>query len=163
MSSLKWIVVVDQRIARLVSLQKEPGGRWHAEERGTLESRWEDYHEHHRPDALGGRSAPAHEHLSPGFSETEGQEERSRFARDVVRWLEHDRKVLSDEQGLTLFAASGFVGALLAELEKLHRCPEVHELELTRLRPEELAEHPAVRRAVGIQEDGVTVRIRPRP
>lgn len=155
----KWIVVADERTARLVSLERVPRGRWRGRERSSLESRWEDYHEHQRPSALGGRSAPAHEHLSPGFSEAEAHEERRRFARDVLEWIEQGRRsiVPDDEQPVTVFAAPGFFGVLREELERgdRHR-PQVHELELTRLRPEDLAEHPAVRRALGIEEHSST-------
>lgn len=150
MALTMWIVVADQRIARLLSMERVRGGRWRAEEREAMDSRWEDYHEHRRPSALGGRSASAHEHASPGFSEMETQEERRRFARDVGQWLEHDCGAVRD-QDVAVFAAPGFFGILRDELEKrrLDRL-RVHELELTRLRPDELAAHTGVQRALGI-------------
>lgn len=152
MAVIKWIVVSDERVARLVSLKRVSGGRWRAEERRSRASRWADYHEHHRPSALGGRSGSSHKHFSPGFSEAEAREERRRFARDVARWIEHDcRNVLDEDSRVAVFAAPGFFGTLREELGERHRRMALHELELTRLRPDELVEHPSVQRVLGIE------------
>lgn len=151
MAATRRIVVTDQRVARLLSLERTPGGRWRAKQRSSLDSRWEDYHERKRPSPLGGRSASRREHQSPGFSESEIQEGRRRFARDVVQWLECQCNV--DGGGAPeVFAAPGFFGVLRDELESRRRELVMHEVELTRLRPEELAAHPAIRDALRLDE-----------
>jgi protein required for attachment to host cells len=155
MTPLRWIVVSDRRTARLLSCREMTGGRWHAEEEASLDSRWENYHEHHRPSALDGPPSPGTRmHASSGFSEMEVREEGRRFARDVAQWLERDCDVIGDDS-VTVFAAPRFFGDLRDELGKRHRPTrptDIHELELTRLRPEELVNHTGVLQALRSEE-----------
>lgn len=112
----------------------------------SIENEWFDYHEHERPSRLGGRSASTHEHQSPGCSETERQEEERRFARDVCHWIDRARTQESNDEALVVFAAPGLFGTLRHAIDAAH--VDVREAELTTLRPDELATHPAVREAL---------------
>lgn len=138
-----WIVTSDERRAALFSCRKVHGGRWHVEPHSSLENSWEDSKEHHRPSALGrGPTANAAQHFAVLGHEI--QEEHLRFAREVEAWLARAVK----EQKLTrvsVFAAPHFLGLLRDELGRLGNHVDLHGGELTRLRPHELAGHPAVR------------------
>lgn len=149
-----WVVVADQRLARLLSIEKRGDGRWRAREIASLGSLWEAYHERQRPSALGGRSSSTHEHENPGFSEREDQEEGRRFARDVARWLARHRRDLLGRDRLVVFAAPRFLGALRPELDA-DAGVTVLASELTGLGPDELASHPAVHEAIA-QNAGYT-------
>jgi hypothetical protein len=79
------------------------------------------------------------------------EEEQRRFVREVVPWLKHASDELASQGGrLTTFAAPKFLGLLReycgpADAARL----DLREDELTHLLPHELAEHPAVRTALG--------------
>lgn len=151
-SPTHWIVTSDERRAAMFSCRKVHGGRWHVEPHSSLENRWEDSHEHHRPSALGrGPSANAAQHFaSTGHAD---EEEHRRFAREVEAWLAHAIKAL----GLTLvsvFAAPRFLGLLREDHAKLGGIVELHGGEFTRLRAQELAEHPAIRAVLDRVEVG---------
>lgn len=164
-----WFAVVDAREARLLRLEMAFGDRPHVAEEGRLQSRWEDEHEHGRPAMLGRASAglapgpgpgagPRPSHASRGH---EREEERLRFARDIRGWLDTEgrRRGLAN---LIVFAAPRVFGDLRSLLEATTvaagdatvgdpgRGPAIalHEAELTHLAADELARHPAIRRAI---------------
>lgn len=143
-----WIVVVDERSARLLAVRRSAHDRWQAELYDALGSPWECIHEQHRPSALSAHPSPqAHQRFSSGYSEMETQEEQRRFARDVVDWLEQKRSTFG-EQPLSVYAAPRFFGLLRAQMTKKRFQADLHEAELTRLLPHELIEHPAVLEAL---------------
>jgi protein required for attachment to host cells len=142
------IVTADERKATLFACTTVPGGRWHVASLRSIENKWEDYHEKHRPSALGrGPSASAAQHFASVKHEPE--EEHRRFAREVGAWLKSEASRASAPH-LSVFAAPRFLGLLRAELAGVRGRPEVelHEGELTRLQPHELATHPAIVRAL---------------
>ncbi len=142
----RWMVTADVRRARLLSLRELPDGRWRAEEHGALESRWEDFHEHGRPSALGrGPVASASQHFASIGHEPE--EQRRRFARDVMAWLVSNSEQLSIDQ-VNVFAPPGMLGTLREEVVSGPVRIALLEGELTRLSPHELEAHPAVMSAV---------------
>ena len=144
----RWIAIADSRAARLVLFRGLPGGHWHAEAGGVIESRWNDQKQRGRPSRLGGRSSSTHEHLLPAESEGIEAEMRRRFAHDVVDWLENScgPRLLEDPE---VFAAAGFFGPLREELHARHHRLGIHEASLGSLRISDLPEHPAVLAAIG--------------
>lgn len=137
----RWMVVVDTRRARLLSLGHTPWGRVRVEERAVLEEHWEE-REHHRPSMLsaGGRSfaQPTHER----------EERRRRFGREAVQWIERQLEQRRIDHAEVLCATS-----LLGELR--HACPDslaerigVRACDVARLSPAQLASHPAVTNAL---------------
>jgi len=141
-----WIVTADERQAHLYSCRKVAGRQWHLDRKRSLESRWEHYHEEHRPSALGrGPTANAAQHFASIGHEPE--EEHLRFARDVVEWLPRAMEEFGIDH-IRLFAASRFLGLLRKELGALGAQVELHESELTRLQAHELATHAAIIQAL---------------
>jgi len=133
----RWMVVVDTRRARLLSLEHTPWGRLHVEERALLEEHWEE-REHHRPSMLaaGGRSfaQPARER----------EERRRRFGREAVKWIERQLEQHHVDHAEVLCATT-----LLGELR--NACPDslaarigVRACDVARLSTAQLASHPAV-------------------
>ncbi len=164
-----WFAVVDERHARLLRLELAFGDRPHVDEEARLETEWEDEHQHCRPAMLGRASAGLAPGPGPGAGPRpsyasrghEKEEERKRFARDIRGWLDTEGR----RRGLavvTVFAAPRVFGDLRTLVDSATiaagdasagdpgRGPaiDLHELELTRLRPDELARHPAVREAM---------------
>jgi protein required for attachment to host cells len=133
-----WIATADGRKAHLFACRLVAGGRWHCDPRGSIESKWEGYHEHHRPSLLGrGPSPSAAQHFAGTGHELE--EEERRFAHDIREWLGREARV-----HVTLFAPPRILGMLRRDLGDLEARVDLHEGELTRLRPNELAEHATV-------------------
>ena len=146
-----WIMTADERHATLYSCQKVAGARWHIELHKAMENRWEDYRDHGRPSALGrGPTANAAQHFASLGHEEE--EEHLRFAREVGDWLAHATKELGVDH-ISIFAAPKFLGLLRGELGRLNKKAELHEAELTRLRPSELVNHPAIVKALNLHEE----------
>jgi protein required for attachment to host cells len=144
-----WIMMCDERHARLYSCQRVAGPRWHVDERKTLENRWENYHERHRPYALGrGPTSNAAQHFASSGHEPE--EEHRRFAREVGEWMRRLAKELGIEH-LRVFAAARFLGMLRDELGDVGAQVDLHEGELTRLSSHELSTHPAIVKALAPQ------------
>lgn len=141
-----WIVTADARQATLYACQMAPDGHWHLAQQKTLENQWENYHEHHRPSALGrGPSTNAAQHFASSGHESE--EEHRRFARQVGSWLTRAVDELGAEH-VSIFAATRFLGLLREELGALSLHMDLHAVELTRLAPTELLSHPAVIRVL---------------
>jgi protein required for attachment to host cells len=143
MSAAEYLIATaDGRTANLFACTVAPGGRWHCEPRGSIESEWEGYHEHHRPSLLGrGPSPSAAQHFA-GTGHDEEEAER-RFARDVRAWLGREAGA-----HVTVFAAPRMLGLLRRDLGDAGGRVDLVEGELTRLRAGELVEQPAVRRAL---------------
>jgi len=137
----RWLVVVDARRARLLSLGHTAWGRLRVEERAALEEHWEE-REHHRPSMLaaGGRSfaQPPHER----------EERRRRFGREVAKWIEQQLGQHAIDHAEVLCPTT-----LLGELR--HACSDslaarigVRACDVARLTLPQLAAHPAVTAAL---------------
>jgi protein required for attachment to host cells len=150
-SETRWVLTADERYAHLYTARPAADGkRWQLERHDSLESRWEDYHEHRRPTMMDGPPTSAStQHSTQSYSEMEQQEESRRFARDIHRWLGEALKKEHDDGEIIVFAASRFLSPLRNELSSLGDRATLHQAELTRLRPAELAKHPAVTEALG--------------
>jgi protein required for attachment to host cells len=148
-----WIVTADARRASLFACRREALGELHLEPLTSLENHHEGEHERGRPMLAGGaarrgsvarsgaRAAPqamADRHVH--------EEEDRRFAREVASWLTEARQS-SDRHRVTVFAPPDFLGKLRDQLKE-DQSIQFREGELTRLRPHELAGHPAVLDAV---------------
>lgn len=141
-----WIVAADGRRASLYSCRLVPGGRFQALTSRHIENGHEGEHEHHRPSLLGrGPSASAAQHFA-GHGHSDEEEQR-RFAREVANWLSNAAREFRMER-VAVFAAPRFLGLLRTEMGDLGGRADLHEGELARLEAGELAEHPAVRRAL---------------
>jgi protein required for attachment to host cells len=138
----QWILTVDERKSQLYSCHFEAGNRWHVEQVRSLANPWENYHEHHRPNALGrGPTANAAQHYAA--SEHEPEEEHRRFAKEVANWLARATQELNIVH-IDIFAASRFLGLLHRELGYLEKIARTHQAELTRVSASDLATHPVV-------------------
>jgi hypothetical protein len=141
-----WFVTADGRRAALFSCHAVPGGRLHVDPLRHVENAHEAEHEHHRPLALGrGPSANAAQHFA-GHGHADEEEQR-RFAREVAAWLGDATRELRLDR-VEVFAASRFLGLLRDEMGDLGGKAGLREGELAQLEPGELAEHPALRRAL---------------
>ncbi|MFO0828213.1 MAG: host attachment protein [Phycisphaerales bacterium] len=154
--SERYIVTADGRRAVMHACRPTPDGAWHLEEIRSLESTWENLHEHHRPVLLGrGPSANAAQHS--GSPNHEAEEMGRRFARDVGAWMND----LIDEvrpEFVAVFAPSRFVKSLRAEIRRQAPCMEFVEAELAHLRPGQLAAHPEVLRVLTASVDPAAPR-----
>lgn len=139
------LAVCDGRKGMLYDAYFNDAGHLQLSCRQQFSSRWTDFHEHHRPSALGrGPSANAAQHFADSAQEPEEMDRR--FARDLAEALRGARS-MSSLQPIVVFAAPRMLGELRRELAQdsgflLRRG------ELTRLRPSELAAHPLIRAAV---------------
>jgi protein required for attachment to host cells len=155
-----WIVTVDGRRASLFACKGTPGGTLHISPVRSLENPHENEHEHHRPGMLGGGerrgalgrgggSAAPHS-ISPGHG---AEEETSRFAKEVGDWLSLATEKFETGR-LSIFAPPRFLNLLREEGRNAGVAKgwkgnsTFHVGELTHLRPNELAVHPAVVSAV---------------
>ncbi len=144
-----WMMVVDQRSARLLSLQRTQGGSLRGEDYKSIRSKWDDQHEHGRPSRLGGRSEASHPHLSSGFSEIEDKVEARRFARDIRVWIDHEVRGLTNGTDLIVFASPRIFGILGDELDD-HDWITLLQADFARYTPDQLVKHPAVLEAIRI-------------
>lgn len=146
------IVTADSRVARLYAARPTPGGSVQLRQIDSIRNEHEEEHERRRPDMLEGpgrRNAPAG--LGPGVPhfasprETEEEEEEMRrFAREVAQWLGRVRRQAGGG-GVTIFAASRFLGMLRKELGP---DADLREAELAQMPEHELQDHRAIRDAV---------------
>ncbi len=141
--STRWVLVTDNRWARLVRLTKSAPTGWHADELKTMRSEWEEHHERHDqllPDRNPRGDVPEH---FPGWAHKK-EEETRRFAHQVAAWLER----LAGELEITkiaVFAPDHFLGPLRASWSpRIRSLVTEHAADLTHLRPQQLLEHPAI-------------------
>jgi len=139
----RWIGTVDDRRARLFHGERMPGGSWQFEEiEESLSNMWEDSHERGRPSMLGMRGPGGQTHHAAGKHDDE--ETRRRFATEVNSWLLKRSEKFAPAP-LVLFASSKLVGELRKRITgSMENRVRIVEAELTRLRPGELGDHPAV-------------------
>jgi protein required for attachment to host cells len=152
------LVTADGRQANLYFFKRTPGGELHIDHVRSLVNPHEREHERHRPSLLGGSerrggmghsSASAAPHsVSQGHGE---EEEQRRFVLEVKSWLRQAEKELALHR-LTLFAAPRFLGLLREHMGDRASISDLLEGELTKLTPQELSHHPAVRRALDWKE-----------
>ncbi len=133
-----WIVVVDNGRGRLLRGTQVPPGRYHLEETGSIENKWEE-HEHGRPSPRWGKAG--HTYASLGH---EDEERMSRFARNVAKWLEQttgERKI----DRLSLFAPPRFLGVLRQTWSpRLAQRIAEHESDLGYMAAGDLARHQSI-------------------
>ncbi len=137
------IATTDARVASLYAGSLDGRGRLHLVHVGTLKTRWEDFHQTHRPDELG-RGPSANAVQRPASLGHEPEELAHRFARDVSEWL-HRAKEAAPSEPLAVFAAPRFLGHLRDALGPLTDGIALYRGEFTTLRTNELAAHPTVR------------------
>lgn len=151
-----WLVTVDGRRANLFTCSKTDGGKLHIGHVRSLENGHEREHERHRPSMLGGAEqrggnrsgANAAPHsASPGHG---AEEELLRFIREVNDWLRHASVELGMSAGrVSVFAPPRCLGLLRNQMGDLDsKNMDLLEGELTRLSPQELSEHQAVKDAM---------------
>ena len=137
------VVVCDARSASRFRGTIDAPGRLHLAPAEGLPNHWIDFHEHHRPSALGmGPSANAAQHFA-GIGH-EPQELDRRFARDVGVWI---KRLQSETRSvpMAVFAAPRFLGFLRDEIGPTANGLALYRGEFTSLRAGELAAHPTVR------------------
>ena len=137
------IATTDARVASLYAGSLDDRGRLHLVHVDTLKTRWEDFHQTHRPDELG-RGPSANAVQRPASLGHEPEELARRFARDVSEWL-HRAKEAAPNEALAVFAAPRFLGHLRDALGPLTDGIALYRGEFTTLRTNELAAHPTVR------------------
>lgn len=137
------IATTDSRAASLYAGSLESRGRLHLVHVGTLRSRWEDFHQSHRPDELG-RGPSANAVQRPASLGHEPEELTRRFAREVSEWL-HQAKDAAPDEPMAVFAAPRFLGYLRDALGPMSDGIALYRGEFTTLRTSELAAHPTVR------------------
>ena len=135
-----WFATADNRRVSLFVCTRLPSGDLHVEQVRTLQNANEDIHEHHRPCFLS-RGPSANAALRLASLGHEEEEEHKRFARVIGDWLGEATRELRLRR-VSVFAASGLMGLLRDRLDGAAN--PLHERELTRLRPDQLARHPAV-------------------
>ncbi|MCW5756805.1 MAG: host attachment protein [Phycisphaeraceae bacterium] len=137
-----WFVTADERGARLFSSASGGGGRLSIQQLDDLVNLTVVEHEHQRPSILGrGPSRSAMQHYAGTGHQDE--EARHRFARPLAHWLAaHAFK--APRGVLDVFIATRMLGELRPVLEHQGQRITLHQAELTRLSPGELAVHPSV-------------------
>lgn len=140
------VAACDSRSATLLEITREGGGRLHAEVIDSMQSRWEDFHEHGRPSRLGqGPCANASQHYADEHREP--LELGRREARDLVAWITRHAGTEANVARFHVFAEPRLLGAIRAEIGvQGHSLPvELERGELSGLRPHQIANHPRVR------------------
>mgnify|MGYP000843974413 FL=1 len=145
-----WIVVADARIASLFECKRTPNGSLHIEAVKSIRNSHEAEHERGRPNLAGGAerrgsvtSSGAHAAPHTVGPKHTADEEHRRFAREVHAWLAETAH-RSAPGRVTLFAPARFLGLLREESPRAGDDASFREGDLTHLRPQELAAHPAV-------------------
>ena len=119
------VVVCDARSASLFRGTIDAPGRLHLAPAEGLPNHWIDFHEHHRPSALGmGPSANAAQHFAG---------------------IGHEPQELDRSVPMAVFAAPRFLGFLRDEIGPTAKGLALYRGEFTSLRAGELAAHPTVR------------------
>lgn len=143
------LALIDERVARLVRVERRPRDRIGAVELDSIDNRWLDYHEHRRPDQLDQTPGPAGavpHFVSSSGTDNEKDEERRRFARDIEPWLAGCCAAEDQTPGdVRAFVSTSMLSPLRRELERHNAKVQVNELDLAHLALDKLAEHPAVR------------------
>ena len=156
----RWIVTTDSRHARVFAWERTPGGVLRLEPLRWIDNPHESEHERARASELVLASAGAPGRGVPqGASEGHtSEEEERRFARELAGrggWLSRSIRELKADR-VTVFAPPRFLGLLREEMDAdtgrgdgpIPECVTFEAVELTHLRPGELAVHPRVVRAV---------------
>lgn len=150
----RWIATVDARRARMFRCSPTREHGWRLEEADVaLRNPWEDAHERGRPNYMSKGPQAGPHHAAEGRQEEEGQR---RFARDVAVWLGDHLKRFEQPQ-LACFGPARIIGDIRDSMPQQSR-PQVqfYDLELSKLRPAQLAEHPAVTAALIEEQAGGT-------
>jgi protein required for attachment to host cells len=135
--------LADTARARFFKCQFGESRSCHIEELESLIDRWEP-HLRGRPQPL--HSKTGHAWTAPSH---EDEEMRLRFARDVSGWVDRLVKQYGVHR-LVVFAPPRFLPDLRRSWVENHHIVEEHEAELMHLTRAQVADHPAVRSALGL-------------
>jgi len=136
--------LADAQQAKLFRCATTPTGHCHVEQESATAYETEG-HEHGRPTPLAAKTghsyAPSHH---------DAEEDERRFAQQVVHWLERETGERGVER-LTVFTPPHMLGRLRKVVtDALRDRLEFEEGELINLSADELHEHPAVLRLIGL-------------
>lgn len=137
-TTIRWVLLADARRARLLRCGSTEEGRCRVEERGSIDSTWP------RPERS--RSGPLWKNATIPFGiEGNAGEGLRRFAREVVKWLQHRM----EEFGILrihILASGRFLGAFRkvrpAQLTRQHALER--EADLMHLSVGRLVKHPVI-------------------
>lgn len=142
-----WAVLAGESRAKLLHCGPapgEPGDRPHIDHIDELHATWEG-HERGRPSPL--KYKNHHTHASPGHDQ---EEERRRFALELVDWLDKQRTRHGIDE-VTVFSTPRFLSTLR------RACPHTlaehlkeEPVDLISLPNGELHRHPAIRQLIGL-------------
>lgn len=143
----RWIATVDSRRARMFRCRPTEQHGWRLEEAEVaLRNPWEDAHERGRPSYL--PKAPQAGPQTSAGEDRQEEEAQRRFARNVASWIDGSlRKV--ENPPLVCFCPAKILGEIRDSLPQQSRSQvRFCQLELSKLHPAQLAEHPAVNSAL---------------
>jgi len=144
---IRWVCVVDHRHGRLLMCEKTPGGAWRVDADRSIVNEWEDLHQRGRPSGLSAGASRGHAQ-SHAARPHETEEERRRFARDVVSWLEKHVRNEKIER-IPVFAPPKLLGALREQWPKqLKDHVREHEADLAHLENNRLTENDRFLKAI---------------
>jgi protein required for attachment to host cells len=105
MTRKRWVAVADERVGRLLRVERTERGGARVAAVNDIRNAWEE-HEHGRPSPRAGRNG--HTYASEGH---EAETMRDRFAKDLATWLEREAALRSIDE-VALFAPPRLLGAL---------------------------------------------------
>lgn len=129
----------------MLRVERTAVGRLHVTVADEVTDTWQE-HEHSRPSPLKGKSG--YTYASTG---REGEERRTRFAKEVSVWLERHAEDLGIDR-IAVFSPPRFLGALrIAWSPRFAVRVDEHHRNLTYLSPGDLARHDSI---VNLMSDG---------
>lgn len=135
----RWALLVDEKRARLISVDRNPNGFVRVNEQSTLENEQTE-HQHSRPSPLKGKSDNTH----AAFPE-EDRALNHRFVKRVASWAETEAKKHGVER-LEVFAPSKLLSDLSGSWS--NKAPvskeTQHQVELAHLDTGHLAKHKQI-------------------
>ena len=105
MTSNRWVVTADERVARLVHVERNERGRLCVEDQAMITDAWEE-HEHGRPSPLSREGGGTYASIGH-----EQETRLARFAKEIAEWLERELAERGVDQ-IAVFAPPHFLGAL---------------------------------------------------
>lgn len=137
-----WLLLADGGKARLVRAGIAPLNRTHVDEVETYENDNLE-HERSRPSPRAGRAGSTADNHEP-------DEQLLRFARKVNQWVHQRMKKLEIDQ-LDVIAPPRMLGALRkVRANGMRQQLQDHEADLTSFSTAQLADHPAIRKCIGL-------------
>ena len=138
MTSNRWVVTADERVARLVHVERNERGRLCVEDQAMITDAWEE-HEHGRPSPLSREGGGTYASIGH-----EQETRLARFAKEIAEWLERELAERGVDQ-IAVFAPPHFLGALRkAWTPRFALQVEEQQGDLARLTPAQLADEAMV-------------------